>query len=187
MTRPRDLARLHRQQLVDWLLSAEVENVVWDGQDWLGLLQLFTVRLTSEAPLIENRDWMACSLAYDVAAERAVRTGGIGAHERAVRLINVIGAILERISPDFEVPLRNPRLAADTLVAALPIRGVEAAERAQRWRELPHADVLPIVRGAGLVGSSLWLIPHLDTDEAQGEALAEIVVWRDGVLPALRS
>ncbi|MEV7990132.1 hypothetical protein [Micromonospora sp. NPDC085948] len=184
----KQVTRLDRSSLVTWLRSSEPHDVQWTGNEWLGVLQLFTWHLSQEGAEVAPAEWPAYSAAYDVLLDRTQRVDGIDAREAAVRRLLLTAVALTHTVPTREVALLDPRHAIDAFNAALPMRTAEAARVAPQWRLLGPEDMRRLVRAAGLVTAARALKPYLDETDAGSRAFAaELAAWERDVLVHLRS
>ncbi|MEU8185603.1 hypothetical protein AB0B85_33125 [Micromonospora sp. NPDC049044] len=182
------VTRLDRSGLVTWLLSAEPDHVQWTGNEWLGVLQLFTTQLTQEGAEVSPVAWRTHSVAYDVVLRRTQDTNGIDEHEAAVRRLLLTSVALGHARPTPEVALLDPRHAIAAFRACLPMPTEVAVRVAPQWRELAPADLRRLVRAAGLVTAAGALKPYLDeSDPGSSDFAAELAVWERDVLVQLRS
>jgi hypothetical protein len=182
------VTRRDRSSLVTWLRSSEPHDVRWTGNEWLGVLQLFTMRLTQEGSEVAPAEWPAHSAAYDVLLDRTRHASGIDAREAVVRRLLLTAAALTHTRPTREVALLDPRHAITAFNAALPMQTAEAVRVAPQWRSLVPDDMRRLVRAAGLVTAAGGLKPYLDeTDPGSAAFAADLTVWERSVLTHLRS
>ncbi|WBB70423.1 hypothetical protein [Micromonospora sp. WMMD812] len=182
-----EVTRLDLSGLVTWLRSPEPGDVRWTGNEWLGVLKVFTMRLTQRAPDVAAGELAACSAAYDIVLDRTLRADGIDAREAAVRRILLTAVVLDHVPAEPAVPLRDPRVALAAFRAALPMSAAEAVEMAPRWRELDPDEMRRLWRAAGLVTSVRALRPHLTSADPESRAvLHDLAIWEEQVLPHLR-
>ncbi|MEU8330938.1 hypothetical protein [Micromonospora sp. NPDC048839] len=182
------VTRLDRSSLVTWLRSSEPHDVRWTGNEWLGVLQLFTMRLTQEGAEVAPAEWPAHSTAFDVLLDGTQRADGIDAREAVVRRLLLTATALTHTRPTREVALLDPRHAITAFNAVLPVRTAEAARVAPRWRSLAPEDMRGLFRAAGLVTAARALKPYLDETDAGNRAFAaDLAAWERDVLVHLRS
>ncbi|MEO3769789.1 hypothetical protein [Micromonospora sp. B9E7] len=184
----KQVTRLDRSSLVTWLLSSKPDHVHWTGNEWLGLLQLFTMRLTQEGAEVSFAEWPSHSNAYDVLLRRTQHANGIDAHEAAVRRLLLTSIALSHAGPTREVALLDPGHAIAAFRASLPMPTEVAVRVAPQWRELAPDDLRRLFRAAGLVTAAGALKPYLDTSDPGSRGFAaDLAVWECDVLVHLRS
>lgn len=136
-----DLASLDLRLLSEVLAAhALTVHELGSGQ-WLGVVELITMRLMEASVSLSVESWATCSLAHAYALEAAVASGAIDERESVIRRLNLSVTLLRRIPPNVAVDILNPSHLIDILFQELPISAEEARELSVDWRALDIAQI----------------------------------------------
>ncbi|BFO21792.1 hypothetical protein SHKM778_81800 [Streptomyces sp. KM77-8] len=180
MSRPDALASLDLESLAGVLAAhAPTVSELGSGQ-WLGVVELMTMRLTDECSSLSVDSWRTCNSALTYALETAVATGAIDQREAVIRRLNISVALLRQVPPNSEVEIRNPVHLIDLLFQELPMSVEEARDRSVDWRALDIVQIRQLRAAKNLITPALSLARMMPGDELEGRLKA----WEE-VLPSL--
>lgn len=180
MNRLDDLASLDLRSLSE-VLAAHAPTVSELGRgQWLGVVELITMRLTDECGSLSAESWATCSLALAYALEAAVASEDIDERESVIRRLNLSVALLQRIPPNAAVDILNPSHLIDLLFLELPMSVEEARDLSVDWRALDIAQIRLLRAVKNLVSPALSLARLVSREEIDGRLKA----WEE-VFPSL--
>ncbi|WP_461036962.1 hypothetical protein [Streptomyces mayteni] len=150
--------------------------------EWLGIVQLFTQRLTDEAEAedLSGVPWGSRTTAFAHVLDSAVASGAITHRESVVRRLNASSALLRRFPPDEDVDLLDPGHLVDLLLGELPLSVAEARELSYQWPQR-EIEVIRLLRRAKLLLSPVVALMKVLPEEYRDDRLAE---W-EAVFPSL--
>ncbi|MEU9496645.1 hypothetical protein AB0D73_33315 [Streptomyces sp. NPDC048215] len=152
-----DLTSLDLRSLSE-VLAAHAPRVPDLGSDqWLGVVELMTMRLTDECSSLPAESWATCSLALGYALDAAVALGSIDQRESVIRRLNLSVALLRQVPVSTEVDILNPGHLIDLLFQELPISSDEARDLSVEWRALDIAQIRILRAAKNLVSPALGL------------------------------
>lgn len=179
MIRLDDLTSLDVRSLSE-ILAAHAPMVPDPGSgQWLGIVELMTMRLTDECISLPVESWATCSLALAYALETAVASGSIDQRESVIRRLNLSVALLRQVPANTEVDILNPEHLIDLLFQELPISSEEARYLSVDWRALDIAQIRILRAVKNLVSPALSLA-RLAPRETEGR----LKEWEE-VFPSL--
>ncbi|MER5275670.1 hypothetical protein ABT025_07920 [Streptomyces sp. NPDC002809] len=179
MIRLDDLTSLDLRSLSE-VLAAHAPIVPDLGSgEWLGIVELMTMRLTDECSSLPVESWATCSLALAYALEAAVASGSIDQRESVIRRLNLSVALLRQVPANTEVDILNPGHLIDLLFQELPISSEETRDLSVDWRALDIAQIRTLRAVKNLVSPALSLA-RLAPREIDGRLKA----WEE-VFPSL--
>ncbi|MFZ4266411.1 hypothetical protein [Streptomyces arboris] len=157
MNRLDELASLDLRSLSE-VLAGHVPMVPELGRgQWLGVVELMTMRLTDECSPLPVESWATCSSALTYALEAALASGSIDQRESVIRRLNLSVALLQRVPPNAEIDILNPRYLIDLLFQELPMSAEEARSLSADWRALDIAQIRLLRTVKNLVSPALSL------------------------------
>ncbi|KJK55510.1 hypothetical protein [Saccharothrix sp. ST-888] len=133
--------------------------------EWLGVVELLTMRLTDECDGLSVESWATCSLALAYALEAAVASDSIDQRESVIRRLNLSAAVLRQIPPNAEVDILNPDGLIELLFQELPMSAEEARELSVDWRALDIAQIRRLRAAKNLVSPALDLASLVSGEE----------------------
>jgi hypothetical protein len=141
MGRLNDLALLDLRSLVR-ILTASVDTCKdLKPSEWLGVVELLTMRVVEECDGLSGEQLSMCSVALAQAFEGAVAAGVIDPLELVVRRLNLSAALFQRIAPNSEVDMLNPNNMLELLFGSLPMSVDEARRLSADWRVLDISQI----------------------------------------------
>ncbi|MFI1166118.1 hypothetical protein ACH4UM_21490 [Streptomyces sp. NPDC020801] len=143
-----DLVSLDLHRLVEVLASqAPAEPDLEPGQ-WLGVVELLTMRLTEGFKDLPMELRGTCSVAFAHVLEKAVATGAIDHSESVIRRLNLSLDLLQRVPPSNHVDILDPGRLIELLLRELPMSAEEANVLSSDWRarSVTHMRRLRIVK-----------------------------------------
>ncbi|MFF7711060.1 hypothetical protein [Streptomyces sp. NPDC007988] len=157
MNRPNDLASLDLQSLSE-VLASHVPTVpeLGSGQ-WLGVVELMTMRLSEECGSLSADSWATCTSALAYALDAAVASGSIDQRESVTRRLNLSVALLQRVPPNPDVEILNPPYLIGLLFQELPVSVEEARELSVDWRVLDIPQIRLLRAAKNLVSPAISL------------------------------
>ncbi|MFI6446749.1 hypothetical protein [Kitasatospora sp. NPDC050543] len=174
-----NLASLDLRSLSE-ILATHAPTVPELGRgQWLGVVELMTMRLTDECGSLPAESWATCSLALSYALEAAVASGSIDQRESVIRRLNLSVALLQRVPLNAEVDILNPGHLVDLLFQEIPMSVEEARDLSVDWRALDIAQIRLLRAVKNLVSPALSLA-RLVPREVDGRLKA----WEE-VFPSL--
>ncbi|MEV8398916.1 hypothetical protein ACWFRQ_33015 [Streptomyces niveus] len=179
MNRFEKLASLDLRSLSD-VLATHAPTVPELGRgEWLGVVELMTMRLTDECGSLPAESWATCSSALSYALEAAVAAGSIDERESVIRRLNLSVALLRQVSSNAEVDILNPGHLIGLLFQELPMSVEQARDRSVDWRAL-GIEQIRILRGVKNLVSPGLSLARLAPREVAGRMKA----WEE-VFPSL--
>ncbi|MFE7635883.1 hypothetical protein ACFU7Z_17820 [Kitasatospora sp. NPDC057518] len=175
-----ELVRLDLHALSETLASHSPGVVELGAGEWLGVVELLTMRLTDECGGLSADAWRACSSSITYALDAAVATGSIDHREAVIRRLNLSAALLQRVPVDAEVDLLDPNRIMETFLGEIPISIEEARELSTDWRGRDLADIRRLRAAKSLVLPTL-----IAMRSAVGEDLDPRLKEWEVILPAL--
>ena len=148
--------------------------------EWLGVVELLTMRLTEGSGDVPAEDWARCSAAMASALEAAVAAGAIDHRESVIRRLNLAVALLQNVVPIAEVDILNPDLLLDLMFQELPLSAGEARQMSAEWRNLDISQIRSLRVAKNLVSPALALARLVPEAKFAGRLRA----WED-VMPSL--
>ncbi|MEU2134583.1 hypothetical protein [Streptomyces sp. NPDC018352] len=178
MNRFDDLASLDLRSLSE-VLATHAPAVPGLGRgQWLGVVELMTMRLTDECGSLSAESWATCASALAYALEAAVASGAISRSESVIRRLNLSVALLERVPPNPEVDILNPGHLIDLLFQELPMSAEEARDWSVDWRGLDISQIRLLRLAKNLVSPALRLVKMAPGGEFDGRLKAWGEVFR---------
>lgn len=110
-------------------------------QQWRGVVEILTHRLTIEPDVPERVSWETCSSALVYALDASVAVGDMDRRERTTRLLNLSALLLKRVEPKDGVVLLDPAHLLALFFEEVPIAVDEARALAPHWRDLDIAEI----------------------------------------------
>lgn len=180
MNRMDDLASLDLGSLSE-VLAAHAPTVpeLSRGQ-WLGVVELITMRLTDECGSLSAESRATCSLALAYALEAAMASGSIDERESVIRRLNLSVALLQRIPSNDATDILDPIHLIDLLFQALPMSIEEARDLSADWRALDIAQIRLLRSVKNLVSPALSLARLVCREDVDGR----LKPWEE-VFPSL--
>jgi hypothetical protein len=176
MSRLNDLAALDLRSLCGALNAGVAVQPV----EWLGVVELLTMRLTEGSGDVAVEDWGTCSAAMAYVLGAAVASGGFDRRESVIRRLNLSVALLQNVAPNAEVDILNPDLVLELMFQELPLSAGEARRLSADWRSLDISQIRRLRVAKNLVSPALAL-----ARVAPGAKLAgRLRAWED-VMPSL--
>lgn len=180
MNRLDDLASLDLRSLSAVLAAhSPMVHELGRGQ-WLGVVELMTMRLTDECSSLSAESWVTCASALAYALEAAVASGSIDQRESVIRRLNLSVALLQWVPPNPEVDILNPGHQIDLLFQELPMSVEEARDLSADWRTLNIAKIRLLRAVKNLVSPALSLAKKVPEEDHDGRLKA----WEE-VFPSL--
>jgi hypothetical protein len=175
-----DLTALDLQSLAEVLAShAPAQSDLAAGQ-WLGVVELLTMRLTQGFGDLSTEYWDMCSSAFGYTLDSAVASGAIDYRESLIRRMNLSLVLLQKNPPSTRVDLLNPDLLIGLLLPELPMSAEEAGTMSADWRSLDISQIRALRMAKNLVSPGL-AIARL----AFGEELDPRLEKWERILPSL--
>ena len=132
---------------------------------WLGVVELLTLRLTDECDGLSAESWATCSTALAYALEAAVTSGSIDHHETVIRRLNLSAALLQRVSPNVEVDILDPNRVIEVFLHEISISPEEAQQLSIDWQRRDIVDIRRLRTAKGLVWPTLLAMHAAFGDE----------------------
>ncbi|MFE2728155.1 hypothetical protein [Kitasatospora sp. NPDC059327] len=148
-----------------------------DSGQWLGVVELLTMRLTGECGGLSAESWATCSRALAYALEAAVASGSIDHHETVIRRLNLSAALLQRVSPNVEVDILDPNRVIEIFLGEISMSAEEARDVSIDWRSRDIADIRRLRTAKGLVWPTLLAMHAAFGDEFDPRLKAWEVVF----------
>ncbi|MFD8965406.1 hypothetical protein ACFV0C_10435 [Streptomyces sp. NPDC059568] len=123
-----DLASLDLRSRSEVLAAHALTGPELGRGQWLGVVELMTMRLTDECDSLSAESWATCSSAFAYALEAAVASDSIDQRESVIRRLNLSVSLLQRVPPNPEVDILNPGRLIDLLFQELPMSVEEARD-----------------------------------------------------------
>ncbi|MFJ9428085.1 hypothetical protein ACIRQY_00350 [Streptomyces sp. NPDC101490] len=180
MSRLDDLSSLDLRSLSEVLAAHALAISDLGHGQWLGVVELMTMRLTDECGSLKAESWAASSSALAYALEAAVTSGSIDQRESVIRRLNLSVALLQQVPPNVEVDILNPGHLIDLLFQELPMSADEARNLSVDWRSLDIAQIRILRAVKNLVSPALSLARLASKGEVDGRLKA----WEE-VFPSL--
>ncbi|MBT2472817.1 hypothetical protein J7E97_34455 [Streptomyces sp. ISL-66] len=180
MTYLKDLALLDLRSLSEALASHSPAVSELPAGQWLGVVELLTLRLTDECADLPAESWVTCSNALAYTLEAAMNSGSIDHHESVIRRLNIAVSLFMKIPPNAEVDILDPTHLVDLLFQELPMSADQALGLAENWRSLDITQIRSLRAAKNLLSPALRLA-SLVPNEALDQRLKS---WRE-VFPAL--
>ncbi|MFJ3503681.1 hypothetical protein [Streptomyces sp. NPDC090135] len=157
MNRFDELVALDLQSLSEVLAARTPEVSELRRGQWLGIVELMTLRLTEGCASLPADSWATCSSALSYAFEAAMTSGSIDQRESVIRRLNLSVALLQQVPSNHEVDILNPSHQIDLLFGELPISVEEARVLSVDWRTLDIAQIRLLRAVKNLVSPALSL------------------------------
>ncbi|GGK25362.1 hypothetical protein GCM10011583_66690 [Streptomyces camponoticapitis] len=180
MNRLDNLASLDLRSLSEILASRAPAVPELGRGEWLGVLELMTMRLTDECGSLSVESWVTCSLAHEYALEAAMVSGSIDQRESVIRRLHLSVALLQQVPPNAEVGILNPSHLLDLLFQELPMSAEEARDLSVDWRALDIGQIRLLRAVKNLISPALGLVRVVPREEGNGRLRA----WEE-VFPSL--
>ncbi|WP_405821346.1 hypothetical protein OG241_35805 [Streptomyces sp. NBC_01390] len=180
MNRPDDLASLDLQSLTELLVSRTPTVSELSSGQWLGVVELMTMRLTDECGSLSVDSWRTCASALEYALEAAVTSGAIDRRESVIRRLNLAVVLLQRVPPNPEIEILNPSHLISLLFQELPMSVEEARDMSTDWRALDIVQIRRLRAAKNLVSPALRLAKMMSGGNLDGRLEA----WEE-VFPSL--
>lgn len=136
-----NVASLNLRSLAEVLASHTPTQAELAPGQWLGMVELLTMRLTDGFDELPTELWGTCSEAFDYALEIAVTSGAIDYHESVIRRLNLSLTLLQRVPPNTEFDFLNPGYLVDLLLQELPVSAEEVRAISPDWRHLDISQI----------------------------------------------
>ncbi|WP_085214294.1 hypothetical protein [Streptomyces sp. Amel2xC10] len=150
-----DLTSLDLRSLAEVLASqAPAQAGLVPGQ-WLGVVELLTMRLTDGFGDLPTELWGTCSEAFGYALETAVASGAIDYRGSVIRRLNLSLALLQKVPPNAEIDVLNPVYLVDLLLQELPMSAEDARTLSADWRSLEISQIRLLRVAKNLVSPGL--------------------------------
>ncbi|MGW2691496.1 hypothetical protein [Streptomyces sp. NPDC001296] len=175
-----DLTSLDLQSLAEVLASHTPAQSDLAAGQWLGVVELLTMRLTHGFGDLPTGYWYMCSSAFGYALDSAVASGAIDYRESLIRRMNLSLVLLQKTPPNTRVDLLNPDLLIGLLLPELPMSAEEACIMSADWRNLDISQIRALRMAKNLVSPGL-AIARLVCEEELDPRLQE---W-ERILPSL--
>ncbi|MEU3752393.1 hypothetical protein AB0H17_06415 [Streptomyces olivoreticuli] len=175
-----DLASLDLRSLSEILAARGLTVSELSRGQWLGVVELMTLRLTNECDSLSGESWATCSSALAYALEAAVASGSIDARESLIRRLNLSVALLGRIPSSGEVDILNPGHLIDLMLQELPVSVEEARDMSADWRALDITQIRLLRIVKNLVSPAFDLARMASGEDFDGRLKA----WEE-VFPSL--
>ncbi|MFJ1973318.1 hypothetical protein ACIO93_32150 [Streptomyces sp. NPDC087903] len=172
-----DLALLDLRSLTEALAMHQPTIPELGPGQWLGVVELLTMRMTDECGDLLADSWVTCSAAFAYTLEAAMASGSIDRRESVIRRLNLAAALLRQIPPNAEVDILNPDRLIDLLFQELPMSAEQARGLAADWRTLTIAQIRDLRAIKNLVSPALSLAGLVCGDEFDGRLKAWRVVF----------
>lgn len=131
-----DLLELDLRQLSAALSAGRLSEEELEQNQWIGLIELLTMRLVDACEELSAEDWAGCSTALDYVLRTAEKRKAIDREEEVVRRLNLSAALMRHVAPRSGVDFLDPDHAVGLLLRELPVSADEARDMAARWRDL---------------------------------------------------
>jgi hypothetical protein len=141
MTSFQSLTSLSLRQLSELLAAHTPDPALLGPNEWLGVVQLLTQRLTKQPDLLTQEDWARSTAALDYVFHAAITSGAIDNNEVVIRRINLSAALLQVVSPSVEIDILNPDATIELLLRKIPMSVDEARRLVVNWRSLEIAKI----------------------------------------------
>lgn len=174
------LASMDARELSRLLTSTAQPPLDLEQGEWLAVVQLLTARVTEDCEALSADDWQVASAGVEGVLATAEAVGSIDHNESVIRRLNISAALLQRVSPQDDVPLLSLARMRELFEEAIPITVEEARDLATDWRSR-EVSVIRQLRLAKNLATPMLLVSTLASDY---DILAELSAWRD-VLPFL--
>ncbi|MFC8453853.1 hypothetical protein [Kitasatospora sp. NPDC057223] len=174
------LAELDLRELAEALGARTLGVSELGPGQWLGVVELLTLRLTDECDQLSVESWATCSRALAYTLEAAVDSGSIDHHEAVVRRLNLSAALLRRFPPNMEIDLLNPNRVVEVFFGEISMSTEEAREKSVDWRNQDIADIRRLRIARGLVWPTLLAVHAAFGDEFD----PRLKEWED-IFPSL--
>jgi hypothetical protein len=155
MTTLQELTSLDARHLSQLLTASDLDLSDMGEGGWLTVVQLLTSRLTEECEVLSADDWMIGSAAIEYALVRAEVVGYIDHDESVIRRLNLTAALLQRVSPNGDVEILDPRRMYQTFTEAVPFSAEEARSLSADWRTLDVSIIRRLRLAKNLVSPML--------------------------------
>ncbi|MFE2971409.1 hypothetical protein ACFXKC_49075 [Streptomyces sp. NPDC059340] len=175
-----DLAALRLEPLAEVLASHAPAQADLTAGQWLGVVELLTMRLTHDFGDLSTEHREICSSAFGHTLDSAVTSGAIDYRESLIRRINLSLALLQNTPPDTSVDLLNPGPLIELLLLEVPMSAEEAGAMSADWRRLDISQIRDLRMAKNLISPGL-AIARLMREEELDPRLQE---W-ERVLPSL--
>ncbi|QKW25042.1 hypothetical protein HUT11_02060 [Streptomyces seoulensis] len=175
-----DLTSLDLRSLAEALAShAPTQAELVPGQ-WLGVVELLTMRLADGFGDLPTEHWGTCSAAFGYALETAVASGAIDSRESVIRRLNLSLALLQKVPPNAEFDVLDSGYLIDILFRELPMSAEEARTLSVDWRGLDISQIRLLRAAKNLVSPGLAISGMVSGKELDPRLKA----WKE-VLPSL--
>jgi hypothetical protein len=144
------------------------------GQEWLGVLYVFTRHLTEAPTDVADDDWADLARAYDT----ALRMSPYHRFDAVAHRFNLISVLLRSLPPRTDVSLLDPDGAAHLLFEVLPMSREEAVRLSADWRREDIDDIRRL-RWIKNMLTPLKRFSHLIADPELSTRVAEWIELRD--------
>lgn len=172
-----DLASLNLRVLSAALASPRLE--LGHGE-WLGVVELLTMRLVEGCHGLQAEEWTTCSAALQHTFEAAVDSGSIDRSESVIRQLNLSVALLQQISPNRDVDILNPDYLFGLLFRELPMSAEDARCLSIGWRTLDISQIRLLRAAKNLLSPALNLAGLVPI----GDFTEDLSAWKE-VFPSL--
>lgn len=119
--------------LVEVLASQASAEPELEAGQWLGVVELLTMRLVEGFADLPKELWGTSSVAFAHALEKAVATGVIDHNESVIRRLHLSLALLQRVPPSAQLDILDPGRLIDLLLRELPMSAEEASALSRDW------------------------------------------------------
>lgn len=147
---------------------------------WRSLVELLTMRLTTDCRELQAGSWDDYSAALGYALDAAMSSGDLSRTEAVLRRLNLSAALLHRVPPDQNVDLLNPQRVVELFLREAPMSAEQAKELSVGWRSLGIEDIRRLRAAKNLLSPTLEAVRAVPETEFD----ARLKLW-EAVLPQL--
>ncbi|MFJ2648522.1 hypothetical protein ACIO1C_17525 [Streptomyces sp. NPDC087420] len=180
MSRLEDLSFLDLRSLSDTLAAHAPAVSELRRSEWLGVVELITLRLTVEHGSLPAESWATSLSAYTYALEAAVTSGSIDQRECLIRRLHLASLLLRQIPPNVGTDILDPGRLIDLTLQEIPMSAEEARDLSAEWRALDISQIRILRKIKNLLSPALGLVR-----EADGEVRDERLKAWEEVVPSL--
>ncbi|MFJ9823668.1 hypothetical protein ACIRSU_04730 [Streptomyces sp. NPDC101160] len=152
-----DLTSLDLGSLAEVLASRTLTRAELGPGQWLGVVELLTMRLADGFGELSTELWGTCSAALTYALETAVASGAIDHRESVIRRLNLSLALLQKVRPNAGLDILDPRQLIEILLEELPMSAEEARTLSTDWRSLDISQIRRLRAAKNLLSPGLAL------------------------------
>lgn len=180
MSELESLTTLDGRELARVIVQGDGSPGGLDNGELLAVVELLTFRLTQDARYFSADDWRSASRALEQILAAAEAVGSLKHEESVIRRLNLSSALLQRVSPQSDVPILSLEYMLLLFEEALPFSLEQARELASDWRSL-EVEVVRQLRLAKNLVTPMLIVSDLIADTG---SVAELRAW-GAVLPML--